>query len=648
MLPAWGNVFSPFGVRVQESDGWYHARSIQNLAAHYPWRSAFDSYALHPDGQRVVTGPFWDHLCALAAWLVGFGQPSLETVEIITAWMPALFGATLPWMAYLLASSLAGVGAGLWSAWWVAVLPGGMLWQTHLGLPDHHGAECLLALATLAALHRGSWVWTGLALGCVLLNRPAAVFVPGTLALAVLFAPSLATLLLRAAALATVLVLPAWGTYQLQYSVLALCCLALAAAVATLRWRWWIAGVSGVALIVGLAIFWPDAIRMPLRYLNPSRARIESMVQELVPLFRIAPLPPSRILLSQFGSAWVLALPALVFVLWRSAQREAWRTFALWSTVMMIGAFLQARMVTYAALPIAMLAAFACHYAVRRARWLALPAVAALAFNVLPSIQQAAVDMGPSMDWMAALDWLKRNTPEPFGNQNTWLALQDKPFSSAGYGVGVWWDHGYWVQYLGRRVPTANGTQVNASEMARILLSGDGKVGGPASLRYLMVDSSLCAFPNVPAHRFASMGILAGIDGGTFARKLHDRSLGESRTVYLPGYYRTLVARLFLHDGKAHPGTGVSLWRVGRRDRGGEEILESLTFASEQLANEYIEQHPEGSFVLGCTDARVSCVPLEAVANASLVYSSAPTRDQATSILHPLNLHAVKVFEVLR
>src|SRR5207247_2300774 len=78
------------------------------------------------------------------------------------------------------------------------------------------------------------------------------------------------------------------------------------------------------------------------------------------------------------------------------------------------------------------------------------------------------------------LDWLRRQTPEPFGTEAAWNdyhpALPEGTefgYPPGVYSVLVWWDFGYWVEYLGRRIPTSNGTQAGARDTAAFYTDGD-------------------------------------------------------------------------------------------------------------------------------------------------------------------------------
>ena len=69
VLPAFHSVFAPGLVNFQEPDAWFHMRTVHNLLAHFPHRSGFDPYMFFPGGQTVPTGPVWDYIVAIPAWI---------------------------------------------------------------------------------------------------------------------------------------------------------------------------------------------------------------------------------------------------------------------------------------------------------------------------------------------------------------------------------------------------------------------------------------------------------------------------------------------------------------------------------------------------------------------------------------------------
>ena len=67
----------------------------------------------------------------------------------------------------------------------------------------------------------------------------------------------------------------------------------------------------------------------------------------------------------------------------------------------------------------------------------------------------------PTDGWMQALTWMQANTPEPLGDPNAYYKLYntDYKYPASAYGVTTWWDYGYWVSVIAKRLPSVNPSQ---------------------------------------------------------------------------------------------------------------------------------------------------------------------------------------------
>ena len=374
------------------------------------------------------------------------------------AWLPAILGCLLPIPVFLLARRLFGAGAGMLSAFWVAVIPGTFLWVSHLGMPDHHAAEVatsLLALTILcaAAEAEGGRRWITAALAGVMLaayldTRAAGLFVPAILTIAAAISPALAPATATALGTACLLVIPAsgispWSKYTWLSLIAGLAVTAPLAILETVgRKRNWsravlYGGAAVVALLaIGCVAFW-EAERVQslidvIRSYRPGRptADVTGQVRELQPLWVARPGGFAS-LLSEFGAAWVFAIPGLALsigMVWRS-RRPVVALFAVWSITMLAGVFLQLRMSAYAGVVVAILAGVSTSWIVQRipvrvvwlrglAAGILMAGAAAIASPI--GFAQTHPGQGPDPDWQAALDWLRWNTPEPLGDALAW------------------------------------------------------------------------------------------------------------------------------------------------------------------------------------------------------------------------------------
>lgn len=158
VLP-YDGVFVDGPVRFGGADAHYFMRHIEYTALHYPDIMSFDPYRIFPGGGGgPTTRPFFVVLMAGVAWLVGLGSPSVETIQLVGAYMSPILGALTVVAVYLLGKELFNRPVGLLSAGLVAILPGEFLHRSLLGMADHHVVESLLStgavLLVIVALKR--------------------------------------------------------------------------------------------------------------------------------------------------------------------------------------------------------------------------------------------------------------------------------------------------------------------------------------------------------------------------------------------------------------------------------------------------------------------------------------------------------------
>ena len=167
--------------------------------------------------------------------------------------------------------------------------------------------------------------------------------------------------------------------------------------------------------------------------------------------------------------------------------------------------------------------------------------------------------------------------------------------------------------------------------------------------RYIVVDPVQLMFGGENRSRFPTQLRMLGrrLDGYMQILAENDGKGGmKSLPVYLPTYYQTLAARLYLADGEAVAGTGPWVFETepAPGPRGGtvELVVSSRHFKNEAEANAYLSEPRSARLVVGCLDAGASCVSLPAVKGLKRVFSSDPLR---LSRLRPVR--AVKIFQVV-
>lgn len=675
VIPAWESVFTPRGISFQEPDAWFHMRAIHNLAAHFPWRSGFDPYILYRSSANNSAAPLWDYIVALAAWLSGAGSPSGKLVDQMGAWLPAIIGALFPVPVYFLARRLFGNLAGLLSAFWVSILPAAFLWVSHLGMPDHHAIESLtsflvLGLVSLSVESEGRRRWwiaglAGIALGGYLDIRAAGIFVPGTLALAALFEPRLALIVAAALGIACAGFIGGSGSLWSGYTWLTLIggiAVAVLSAIvhraaANRNWpRWVRLGTFTGSLAVAFAIFAradPAGMRGIVAEVSRflpwhSGTTAVDQIKELQPLWRSGPGGLGS-LFAAFGAAWILIPGGLAGAIWaaRRRPRPALTLFLLWSLTMIAGVIFQWRMGAYAGPVAAILAGVASAWIVERIPaelpWLRGVAAAILIAVCLTAtapfgIAQVKVKGGPDADWWSAMAWLRANTPEPMGDAQAWYRFwpalhrgEQFKWPESAYGVLAFGDQGWWITALAHRIPIANGEQDGIAETSQFLSETSAEEGlrelQRIGARYAVVGPdvvtvhlpAIVALSSRRIQDYSRLFLIRKADGGDLPVR-----------VYLPAFYRSMGARLYLFDGarESSDGAEVFVTDAERTDAGAqqERFVSVEKFASGKDASAWIAAHPWLRTTLGSSDPTRSCVDTEGLTWAKRVFASREER----------------------
>jgi dolichyl-diphosphooligosaccharide--protein glycosyltransferase len=93
------------------NDGSYHIMLAKStvLNLQRPW---FDPMTFFPGGTEITFGPFNSWAIAILSYIADLGTPSMHTVEVVGAVLPAVFGALLVFIVYFIGRELGGRTAG--------------------------------------------------------------------------------------------------------------------------------------------------------------------------------------------------------------------------------------------------------------------------------------------------------------------------------------------------------------------------------------------------------------------------------------------------------------------------------------------------------------------------------------------------------
>jgi dolichyl-diphosphooligosaccharide--protein glycosyltransferase len=152
-LDGWGRFVRDGRVLFRGNDAWYHYRQVSYTVAQFPRTIPFDPWTAYPRGIAVGQfGTIFDQTVALAALVVGFGDPDAGTVGLTLLFAPAVLGVLAVVPTYLLGRHFAGRAGGVAAVTVLALTPGAFLQRTMVGFADHHAAETLLQATAMLAV----------------------------------------------------------------------------------------------------------------------------------------------------------------------------------------------------------------------------------------------------------------------------------------------------------------------------------------------------------------------------------------------------------------------------------------------------------------------------------------------------------------
>lgn len=228
--------------------------------------------------------------------------------------------------------------------------------------------------------------------------------------------------------------------------------------------------------------------------------------------------------------------------------------------------------------------------------------------------------------WEQAMTWMKDNTPEPFPDKDYYYANYNNNLQSPSYSVLSWWDYGYWITYIGHRVPTCNPGSTNRDIPAVFLTTTNMdnaiKVLQSAKSKYIVIDYQTATgkFQAMPTYAEKATGELRKLWNWETPGYISVFNMGEGdkvqrMTVFYPDYYKSMAVRLFNFNGQAvkSPGCPVIIYKETDGQKWIQKIIDTPSYRE---ALDYVEKNPltDGSlYTYGGTDPFLSCVDLEQV-----------------------------------
>ncbi|RZB29528.1 MAG: dolichyl-diphosphooligosaccharide---protein glycosyltransferase [Candidatus Argoarchaeum ethanivorans] len=176
------------------------------------------------------------------------------------------------------------------------------------------------------------------------------------------------------------------------------------------------------------------------------------------------------------------------------------------------------------------------------------------------ALQQAKHSGGPSTPWYNSLEWMRYNTPDPgisyYGPYERPPKGEPYPYPDTAYGVMSWWDYGFWIETIGRRIPNANpfqggiGGGKEQRPGAATFLTAESedeanKIADELGVRYVVSDVEMAT------GKFYAIAAWDGVTGQEYWQKYWQSVQTSGGMQNLPSmtYYSSMEARLHTLDG---------------------------------------------------------------------------------------------------
>jgi dolichyl-diphosphooligosaccharide--protein glycosyltransferase len=270
---------------------------------------------------------------------------------------------------------------------------------------------------------------------------------------------------------------------------------------------------------------------------------------------------------------------------------------------------------------------------------------------------QSGIQATLARGWHESCLWLKDNTPEPFGDPDYYYQLYPRPlkdyrdfeYPDTVYAVLSWWDYGYFITQIGHRVPNANPGQAGAGEAGRFFTAQNetaaNELADQRMSKYVMIDADMVTGKFYAMVEWAG-GNMSEFNEVCFVPSQTREGWLDPVVLYYPAYYRSMAVRLYTFDGKAvTPTESLVVQYDNRVDPNGTPyrlITGAQRFSTYEEAEAYIATQGPGNYRIASSNPLTSPVPLDAVVDYELVYSS-PTGVSVVDRVMP----GVKVFEYL-
>ncbi|MBX7185734.1 MAG: hypothetical protein K1Y01_11375 [Vicinamibacteria bacterium] len=651
-----------------QGDAWYHLRRLDWHLANFPSTLTNDAYA---NNVFIPLPPLFDLILAFFVALAGWPAPGTYAADVAAAVAPAVLGGLVAVPVFLLARRLASRPAAWIAAVFAVILPGPFLMRSTVGVADHHVAEVLFTSLALAVLIEAMGrtderplSFAGARLGALagaflaayfLVWSGAAFIVPALAAGVALeiwgdvwhgrahegrFIPLAAA---AGVAFALVMAFQSRGLYRFDLQYLSLVTLlafvAVGALVVAVTRRVLPPRRAGLALFALAVLAGMLALRHPaLSAFAGDFSRVfgggASTVGETRSLMAMSNDPVETVTtIFGWGFMGLIALPWLVTRVWKRPTRGSALLLA-WTVLTLVATVGQIRFGYYLVPNLAILIGMLLG-PLWQSRFLGSRlAAAAAAVLILGASTRAimfslVIDEGAPLGWHQAMSWLRRTSPEPFGDPAFYFATP--PDSRPEARVLTWWDYGYLVERIGRRVALSNPTQYFADVAGKLLTAPIDEDNSPTfkdlALKTVVVSDEMLMHLTSSTELFGKYATMLSWGGREPTRymiavdeKREDGSEGQT-WLFLPDYFTSLAVHLYVYDGRAVAARDVWVFTLDPAGSG-LRVAASRSFPDQAAAERYRASLGPGRHILASRDPFRTCVDLKARAGFSLAFES--------------------------
>jgi oligosaccharyl transferase (archaeosortase A-associated) len=744
---AYSTVFVGDLIKFTGTDSWYHMRIIDNLVHNFPDLNSIDPYLLYPVPMGINVQAFFDYVFAVIILILGLGTPTQQTVDLISAYLPAVLGALVVIPVYFIGKALINRWVGVIAAGLIALSPGEFLGRSLIGQADHHVFEVLcssigmlfiiLALKdsrqkqiTISHLRNQSRsviikpfiysLMAGVVLGIYLNSWIGALlftflfFVYLIIQFIIDYSSNINSDYLCYVG-SVVFIITLLTTALLPHSNQQLAALALALVTTIIFWlfsrflsgkgvptAYYVLTLAGF-VVLELAIFYLVNAGLFNYMLSSFASLIPTGARQTIQEAEGILFPNGEF---SFMVVWLnyttgsllglIALGILIYFVIKNGEDDK-TLFVIWCLGILVITLSMRRFSYYFAVNVAILTAYFSWIALRffgfkdktnqqtlvsedlhnrtkqkkpngkeakgKANSIVMTFGLVLVFllvifpNIIYAKDNASTpQFAPDDAWCESLNWLRNNTPDPFGAADSYYKLyeRDYKFPASAYGIAAHWDYGYWITRLAHRAPISNpGITGNRESVAKYFLAKDEQSAIASTeaknSKYIIVDYDTA----MPIEKYYSWLEYVGIKQTEYYDVFVQRSSGKPSKVllYYPEYYSSLVVRLYNFDGSQvvfQEPVVISYELRSIKDGGAyKEITSWQSFSSYEKALAYVDSQSKqkpGNYRIVGTSPFISPIPMNSLKSYKLVYSS------SSSLMVPNigKVPEVKIFEYIR